>query len=236
MDRPHHLSKHEADSFDDYAVDYFDEHLIDGILGRDVTIYEKTMYVPGVNLRAIVQNVTTDVLNLANVRQIICHIGTLKSGQYVENEGRIWLINSLPDNNGIYEKAIMWYCKHTVSFVSPISGDTVEYPVYSTNSTQYGTGERVKPTITVIGATKLLWIPYNEETVLLDNGHRFVIDKNTLNPTVYRLTQVDTETMAAGKDDGLIQWSILQDQSRAIDDVVGKIADNTPGKYRRGSW
>ena len=53
----------------------------------------------------------------------------------------MWLVYSLPDNNKMYEKAIAWQCKYSIKFVSPTSGEIVEYPVYDINSTQYGSGE-----------------------------------------------------------------------------------------------
>jgi len=60
----------------------------------------------------------------------------------------------------------------------------------------------------------LLYVPYNDETVLVDDHFRFIMDRNKQNPTVFRITQVDTTSYAVGgeNEDGLLQWSILQTQ------------------------
>jgi hypothetical protein len=233
--RPLNLSGYETDSFNADAQDSFDE-MLGSYIARDVTIYEKRIYIPGLNTRAIIQNVTNDVLHNANIRQILCRIGTLHCGQYVTQGGNTWVVCTLPDENGIYEKAIMWLCKHRLRFVSPLTGDTVEYPVYSINSTQYGTGETKKPLMSIVDAQHLVYLPYNDETILFKNGFRFIMDKDTADPMSYRLTQVDSTSYSTGDNDGLIQWSVMQDQARDVDDVAEMIADNTPTEARRGNW
>lgn len=117
-----------------------------------------------------------------------------------------------PDNNKMYEKAIAWQCKYSIKFVSPTSGEIVEYPVYDINSTQYGSGETSEDHLTLGTSQHLIYIPYNEETIKLDSGFRFLIDKNRDNPTAYRLAQVDPGGYSCGKDDGLIQWTIVESQ------------------------
>jgi hypothetical protein len=229
------LSGFETETFHTDAQDSFDE-MLDSFLARDVTLYEKKIYTPGVQMRAIIQNVTSDTPSHTNLRQILCRIGTLRCGQYVKSGVHTWLVCTLPDENGIYEKAVMWFCKHTIRFVSPLTGTTVAYPVYSVNSAQYGAGETTKPMISIGAAQRILYIPYNEETICLDTGFRFVLDKNKENPTTYRLTQVDSESYSCGDDDGLLQWSAIQDQSRDVDDTVEMVADNTATEARKGSW
>ena len=91
----------------------------------------------------------------------------------------------------------------------------VDYPVYSTNSTQYGTGEEAKAQVAVGDDQHLIYLPYNEETILLDNNFRFLMDKNREHPTAYRVTRVDPVSFAVGEDraeDGLIQWAVIQTQ------------------------
>jgi hypothetical protein len=233
--RPLNLSGFETDGFNEDGRDSFEE-LLESFIARDVDIYEKRIYIPGDRTRAIIQNVTADAISSANARQILCRIGTLRCGQYVKDGSYTWLVCSPPDNNGVYEKAALWLCKHSIRFTSPISGDIVEYPCYSMNSTQYGTGESRRQIISVVDAQHLLYVPYNEETVLIDNGFRFILDKNVANPTAYRLTQVDSESYSVGEQDGLLQWSIQQDQARAVDDKAGFVADNSNAESRKGGW
>lgn len=233
MTRPLFNSGFEDDEFWAYGQDGFQE-LLDSAIGSDVLIYDKSIQKEPITVRAIVQNKTSDVYNSTVVRQILCNIGVLKCGQYVECEGAMWLVSALPDNNRIYEKAVLWKCKHTIRFISPLTGEIVKYPVYSTNSTQYGTGELEKTYMTVGEDQHLIYIPYNEETIKLDDQFRFLMDKNRESPSAYRITRVDPVSYAVGderNEDGLIQWAVLQTQfNDATDSKEIMIADYFPQK------
>lgn len=235
MTRPLFNSGFEDDEFWAYGQDGFQE-VLDSFLGSNVLIYDKTIHAEPQMVRAIVQNKTSDVYNSTTVRQILCNIGILRCGQYVKHEGAFWMVSALPDNNRIYEKAVLWKCKHTIRFISPLTGKIVEYPVYSTNSTQYGTGEAEKTHMNVGEDQHLLYIPYNEETILLDDQFRFIMDKRRDKPTVYRITRVDPVSYAVGNEraeDGLIQWAVLEDQlNTEVDNPELMVADyytKTPG-------
>lgn len=233
MTRPLFNSGFEDDEFWAYGQDGFQE-LLDSAIGSDVLIYDKSIQKEPITVRAIVQNKTSDVYNSTVVRQILCNIGVLKCGQYVECEGAMWLVSALPDNNRIYEKAVLWKCKHAIRFISPLTGEIVKYPVYSTNSTQYGTGELEKTYMTVGEDQHLIYIPYNEETIKLDDQFRFLMDKNRESPSAYRITRVDPVSYAVGderNEDGLIQWAVLQTQfNDATDSKELMIADYFPQK------
>lgn len=228
MTRPIFNSGFEDDEFWAYGQDGFQE-VLDSFIGSDVLIYDKSISVEPQQVRAIVQNKTSDVYNSTTVRQILCNIGILKCGQYVKYDGAFWLVSTLPDNNRIYEKAVLWKCKHSIRFISPLTGDVVSYPVFSTNSTQYGTGELEKTHMNVGDDQHLIYLPFNQETILLDDNFRFIMDKNHIKPSVYRVTRVDPVSYAVGderEDDGLIQWSVLQDQlDIATDSVEMMVAD-----------
>lgn len=231
MTRPLFNSGFEDDEFWAYGQDGFQE-LLETAIGSDVLIYEKRIDVEPQQIRAIIQQTTSDVYNSTVNRQILCNIGHLKCGQYVEHNDGFWMVSSLPDNNRIYEKAVLWKCKHNIRFISPLTGKIVEYPVFSTNSTQYGTGESNKTYMNVGEDQHLVYIPYNEETILLNDRFRFLMDKNRVNPTAYRITRVDPVSYAVGKEneeDGLIQWAVLEDQfNEATDSAELMIADYYP--------
>lgn len=228
MTRPLFNSGFEDDEFWAYGQDGFHE-VLDSFIGSDVLIYDKAIYRDPTQARAIVQQNTSDAYSSSTVRQILCNIGILHCGQYVKYEGAWYLVISYPDNNRIYEKAVLWKCKHTIRMLSRLTGDVVEYPVYSENSTQYGTGEAEKTQITVGDDQHLIYLPYNDETILLDNGFRFLMDKNRENPTAYRITRVDPVSYAVGDEkaeDGLIQWAVIQDLFNERTDNAGEmIAD-----------
>lgn len=228
MTRPLFNSGFEDDEFWAYGQDGFRE-VLDSFLGSNVFIYDKMIRVEPDQVRAIVQQRTSDVYNSTTVRQILCEVGILRCGQYVMHEGSFWLVSALPDNNRIYEKAVLWKCKHNIRFISPLTGEIVEYPIYSTNSTQYGTGESDKTYMTVGEDQHLIYLPCNAETIMLDDRARFLMDKNKAKPTAYRITRVDPITYAVGgerEEDGLIQWAVLEDQfNPATDNAELMVAD-----------
>ena len=211
MSQPLFNSGFEGDEFSAFAQGGFEE-ILESPLADDIEVYEKTLSSTAVKTRAIIQGVTADNYNNSVLRQFLCRIGTLRSGQYIKARGQTWLVYSLPDNNKMYEKAIAWQCKYSIKFLSPITGKVVEYPVYDINSTQYGSGETSEDHLTLGTSQHLIYIPYNEETIKLDSGFRFLIDKNHDKPTAYRLAQIDPGGYSCGKDDGLIQWTIVESQ------------------------
>lgn len=228
MTRPLFNSGFEDDEFWAYGQDGFQE-VLDSFIGSDVFIYDKTIDSEPQQVRAIIQQTTSDVYNSTTVRQILCNIGILKCGQYVKYDGAFWMVSALPDNNRIYEKAVLWKCLHSVRFISPVTWKIVEYPVYSTNSTQYGTGEAEKTQLAVGADQHLIYVPYNQETIMLDTQTRFLMDKNRVNPSAYRITRVDPISYAVGDErmeDGLIQWAVLEDQfNPATDNAELMVAD-----------
>lgn len=238
MIRPLFNSGYEDDEFWAYGQDGFNE-VLDSFVGSDVEIYDKSVAKTPKAVRAIIQNVTGDAQSSTLVRQILCNIGVLHCGQYIKANGAWWMVNSLPDNNRIYEKAVLWKCKYTIHFVSPLTGKIVDYPVYCLNSTQYGTGERPKTNMTVGDAQHLVYVPMNEETVLCDTSLRIIMDRNRANPTVFRVTQVDATSYAVGDeyaDDGILQWSVIETQfNEATDSKENMVADFVKAEQSDGS-
>lgn len=211
MQRPLFNNGFEGDEFSAFAQDGFEE-ILASPAADDVEIYEKRLSVEPVMARAVIQGTTSDTYNNSVLRQFLCRIGTLRSGQYIKVRDQLWMVYSMPDNNKMYEKAVAWLCKYSIRLISPINGEVVEYPVYDINSTQYGSGETSKSQMTVGSAQHLVYIPYNEETIQLDSGFRFLIDKNKDNPTAYRLAQVDPGAYSCGANDGVIQWTVVESQ------------------------
>lgn len=231
MDRPLFNSGDESEEFYRFAQDGFQE-VLESFIAKPVLVYDKTIHEDPKEIRAIIQNVTADAHNSTYIRQILCEIGNLHCGQYIECDGVMWLVASMPDNNQVYEKAVLWKCKQNVRFISPLTGEMVEYPVYSINSTQYGTGESTRQYITVGDAQHLIYIPYNEETVLMDDRARLLIDRNPERVTAFRITQVDTMSYAVGDElpeDGLLQWTVIETQYNAETDS----ADYMTADYKR---
>lgn len=205
---PVYSSGFEDGDFEFYARDGF-EDLSGSFLGSDVYLYGTKATGERRKIRAIVQNTVSDNQNNTDVRQVLCRPGTLQCGQYLRFESAWWLVASMPGNNGVYEKAIAWCCKNILRFRGS-DGQILEYPIVNRNATQYNDGETSKQQLTLGTAKHLIYIPFDSDTIKLDNGARFLLDKNRENPTAFKLTQVDSTSYAFGEI-GLLQWTVVED-------------------------
>lgn len=201
--------------------------LVNSFIGKTVQIYGDRSTNTPVSVRAIIQNVTADTPANADQRQILTEIGKLQCGQYIKFDNRWWLVVSLVDNNMVYEKAVIWYCNYIVKFKSPTTTLEVSYPVVSNNATQYNSGVESNKTMTVGSTQRLLFVPYNTETIVVDHDFRLLIDRRVSKPTAYKVTQVDTEQFDYDGY-GVLRWTVVEDALRATDDIAKMIADNTP--------
>lgn len=217
----------ENDDFYDYSPMGFDEVLC-SFLASDVELYKSRSTDEPLKIRAVIENQTTDNPQFANLRQILCRLGTnLQCGNYVKKSDGWWIIPYLPGSNGIYEKAFLWYCNHTLRFHSPITDEIVEYPVYTENATRYNSGERENHKMAIGTSQHVVYMPNNEETILINNGMRFIFDLNESHPTVLRVTQVDTTSYAFGDEVRLLRLTMLEDQYNPVtDDAQLGVADH----------
>lgn len=226
-----YIGQVEENEFEHYATQGFRE-VLHSFLATDVELYKSRMTDAPFAMRAVIENRTTDNPQFASLRQILCAMGTnLECGNYIKEDDEWWVVPYLPGNNGVYEKAYLWYCNYMLKFVSPLTGEVVTYPVHTENGTRYNAGERATTKMTIGTSQHIIYIPNNEETILLKNGVRFILDYNVEQPTVMRISQVDTTSHAYGGADTvrLLRLTMVEDQYNEItDDRELGVAD-----YRR---
>ena len=93
-----------------------------------------------------------------------------------------------------------------------------EYPIFEINSTQYNSGESGDKTMTFGSSQHLVTITADANTIALNHGKRFFWDRNTMNPTVFKITQNDTTAM--NYDKGLLKITITEDQYNSKTDSI----------------
>lgn len=235
MSRPLFNSGLEKEEFENYSKDGFSE-LLESFISSDIEVYNQDFTLLQ-SLKAIIQNVTADAESSSFIRQILIPIGNLKTGYYVKYNDSFWLIKDIVDNNGVYEKAIMFFCNYKVRFISDVSGEIVSYPVHMKNATQYNSGETAREQETIGSSKFLIFIPYNEETIKIDHGKRFLIDKNHDNPTAFEITQVDTISHNFTDDFAVIRWTLVESQfNPKTDNKELMIADYYKDENDNESW
>lgn len=224
---PTYYSGYESEDFNDDAVDGF-EDVLNSFVGTDVIIYKGNPFIDiGVETKVVIQNVTADSETNSFKRQVLCRIGELDCGDYVYHKElkRFYLVVGLPDNNKMYEKCILYYCNWHLKFISSLTSKVVTYPICDLNSTQYNSGVTEKSQVRIGSAQHMLYIPYNTETILVDHDRRFLIDKNTIKPTAYKLTQVDSTSGNYGNK-GVLKWTVSEDAlNLQTDNVELMVAD-----------
>ena len=89
------------------------------------------------------------------------------------------------------------------------NGDILKYPCYDANATQYNSGERFNLQLTVGTSQHIIILPYDENTIKLRSPQRFILDKDTVNPVTYIVTQNDNTSGNFGTK-GLIKLTVFE--------------------------
>ena len=110
--------------------------------------------------------------------------------------------------NGIHYKGKFTLCNWILKWQNK-DGKILEYPCYDMNSTQYNSGEQSNRNFTIGSSQHMITLPCDENTVELSTPQRFYLDKATINPTSFIVTQNDTTSYNYGKK-GLVKVTVYE--------------------------
>lgn len=203
---------------------------LDSSLVTDVELYNYDLS-ECTPVRAIVQNTVQDTKLKTQSRQLLVPIGTCKAGMYFKYKNRFWLIVGMVDDNKMYEKAIVVWCNYYLTWVND-AGAIVQRWANISSASQYNNGETYTDNYRMRTDQLMILIPDDDESILLDQGKRFIIDqrckiyeKNLHSSvasmdkypvTVYRLTRSDT-VLFDYQDSGYHEFMVYQDEQRDED-------------------
>lgn len=136
---------------------------------------------------------------------------------YNEDEGLYWICTEVMCKSGLYYDGKLTRCNNILKWQDE-NKHIFEYPVFDINSTQYNSGEFGDKTMTLGSSQHLLTVVADENTIALNHGHRFFWDRNTVDPTVFKLTQNDTTAM--NYDKGLVNITVTEDQYNPKTDSI----------------
>ena len=136
---------------------------------------------------------------------------------YNEDEGLYWICTEVMCKSGLYYDGKLTRCNNILKWQDE-NKHIFEYPVFDINSTQYNSGEFGDKTMTLGGSQHLLTIVADKNTIALNHGHRFFWDRNTVDPTVFKLTQNDTT--AVNYDRGIVKLTVTEDQYNPKTDSI----------------
>ena len=136
---------------------------------------------------------------------------------YNEDEGLYWICTEVMCKSGLYYDGKLTRCNNILKWQDE-NKHIFEYPVFDINSTQYNSGEFGDKTMTLGSSQHLLTIVADENTIALNHGHRFFWDRNTVDPTVFKLTQNDTT--AVNYDRGIVKLTVTEYQYNPKTDSI----------------
>ncbi len=112
------------------------------------------------------------------------------------------------DIDGIHYKGKFTLCNWILKWQKK-DGTILEYPCHDINSTQYNSGEQSNRNFVIGSSQHMLTLPWDENTVELSTPQRFYLDKATVNPTSFIVTQNDTTSYNYGKK-GLVKVTVYE--------------------------
>lgn len=182
-------------------------------------------------IRAIIQNNHQDTKLKTLSRMMFVPIGTCKAGMYVKYKNRYWLITGLVDDNKVFEKAILLICNYKLSWINK-DRRIVQRWVNAESASQYNNGETNMRYYFVRSDQLMVYMPDDVESLLLDSGARFIVDKrcsvyekqfdssvtkDTSNPLiVYDITRNDS-VLDNYTDSGIIGYIFTQTEQKSDD-------------------
>ena len=112
------------------------------------------------------------------------------------------------DIDGIHFEGKFTLCNWILKW-QKADGTILEYPCHDMNSTQYNSGEQSNRNFVIGSSQHMLTLPCDENTIELSTPQRFYLDKATINPTSFIVTQNDTTSYNYGKK-GLVKVTVYE--------------------------
>lgn len=152
----------------------------------------------------ILQGVSPETQTKGWQRQLLTRLRTISDYKYVKiydedyKRWNIWLIMTMPSNNKVYEKVVLYLCNYIAKWQDD-NGNIIYQPFHVENASQYNTGEEGDKILTLGYNQLLVYTSLDDNTVYLDRTKRMFIDYNNVNPLPYRITRIDTVSESYGE-------------------------------------
>lgn len=226
MRSPTLTSGDESDLLRQYSEDAITE-LLNSDVADDVELYDRDLtFIKATRALVIDKMQETKLKSLR--RQIAVPVGTIKAGQYIKYKNRFWLIVGLVDNDVTHEKGVMVLCNYLLTWVNT-TGEIIQRWANITSASQYNSGETGQQFYNVQSNQLMVCIPDDDESMLIEKGARFIIDKRCIvyeknfpegttcdtskEINIFALTRFDA-VLYDYQDSGYLQFIGYQDEQR----------------------
>lgn len=228
MTSPTLTSGNERDLIGEYGNDAVFEMLES--IGEQIELYNYDLS-ERTECKALVIGKAQDTKLKAMVRRLIVPIGTCHAGMYVKYNNKFWIIVGVVDTNMIYDKVVMTLCNYKLTWIGT-DGKVVQRWASIESASQYNNGETGMQYYRVRSDQLLVVLPDDRQSLLLDTGMRFVIDRRTeiyeqeigedvevdtsYNLFIYEVTRSDT-VLFNYQDSGHSEFLASQDEQKPTD-------------------
>lgn len=127
---------------------------------------------------------------------------------YDSNEEEYLICTEAFNIDNIHYKGKFTLCNWMLKWQKK-DGTILEYPCYDMNATQYNSGEQSNRNFAIGSSQHMVLLPCDDNTVELSTPQRFYLDKATINPTTFIVTQNDTTSYNYGKR-GLVRVTMYE--------------------------
>ena len=145
------------------------------------------------------------------------------AGDYVEWANNVWLVYEADCDDEIYTDGNLRQCQYKL-FWQKTDGTIVSRYAWVQNASAYNNGETGNNTITLQSNQFMVYMPYDEDTRLLDNGLRIHMSRDNIVCKPYELTRPDDITYGYG-DKGVLNIVFTQTQYNANEDKLVNLND-----------
>lgn len=205
--RPNMIGGYEDEGFLDWKDDSFFEALSTE-MASDLILYSHDLSV-GKEIRGIVQGNVADTQLKSMERTVLVPIDTLRGGDYILFEDNYWIVDGLPGNNKIYEKATIKICQYKFRWQKDDS-TIIERWGNMTSASKYDVGEGGNNTIILSSNNYTILIPHDDDGQTIE-GKRVFIDTSKNPHKVFKITRNDDPLFLYGVRGGVL--SLIADKT-----------------------
>lgn len=147
----------------------------------------------------------------------------IMAGDYVEWSNNIWLVYDADCDDEVYTDGNLRQCQYEL-FWQNVDGKIISRYAWVQNASAYNNGESGNNTITLQSNQFMVYLPYDDDTLLLDNGLRMHISRSNRKCKPYKLTRPDDIAMGYGEK-GVLNIIFTQDEYNQTDDKLVELED-----------
>jgi len=145
------------------------------------------------------------------------------AGDYIEWSNNIWLVYEADSDDEVYTDGNLRQCQYEL-FWQNSGGKIISRHAWVQNASAYNNGESGNNTITLQSNQFMVYVPYDDDTLLLDNGLRMHISRSNRKCKPYKLTRPDDVAMGYGEK-GVLGLVFTQDEYNPTEDRLVELED-----------